>query len=231
VKAFVKGRYGHLMPRPDRSNALDHIVVIMFENRSFDNLLGRLYEPGEVASFAGVAGLDLSNPVPDWAAGTDLGTAPRLVPYGTAVNSSGVRVPAIAVSPWIGEQTVVNDQYRHTSVIRTLRKRWQLGAPLTARDAAALDIAPVLSLDTPRDPDDWPDVTPRPVPAFSPERVPLEARLKGLCKAACFPVLALAKDMGLPARDIDQDEAIGRADAIALINEVFGHMFPGLHAG
>jgi phospholipase C len=26
------------MPRPDRSNAVDHIVVIMFENRSFDNL-------------------------------------------------------------------------------------------------------------------------------------------------------------------------------------------------
>jgi len=57
----------------------------------------------------------------------------------------------------------------------------------------------------------------------------MEARLKGLCQAACFPVLALAKDMGLPAPDIDQDEAIGRADAIGLINEVFGHMFPGLH--
>jgi phospholipase C len=55
------------MPRPDPSHALDHVVVIMFENRSFDNLLGRLYEPGEVASFEGVAGLDLSNPVPDWA--------------------------------------------------------------------------------------------------------------------------------------------------------------------
>jgi len=88
----------------------------------------------------------------------------------------------------------------------------------------------VLSLDTSRDPDDWPDVTPRPVPAFSPAHVPLEARLSGLCKAACFPVLALAKGMGLPAPDIDQDEAIGRADAIALIDEVFGHMFPGLHA-
>ena len=111
-----------------------------------------------------------------------------------------------------------------------LGERWQLGAPLTARDAAAPNLAPVLSLDTPRDPGDWPDVTPRPVPAFSPARVPLEARLKGLCKAACFPVLVLAKDMGLPAPDINQDEAIGRADAIALIDEVFGHMFPGLHA-
>ena len=55
------------MPRPDRSNALDHVVVVMFENRSFDNLLGRLYQPGEVASFEGVIGKDLSNPIPEWA--------------------------------------------------------------------------------------------------------------------------------------------------------------------
>ena len=55
------------MPPPDPSHALDHVVVIMFENRSFDNLLGRLYLPGEVASFAGVTGLDLANPVPEWA--------------------------------------------------------------------------------------------------------------------------------------------------------------------
>ena len=57
------------MPGPNRSDALDHVVVIMFENRSLDNLLGRLYQPGEVASFEGVAGRDLSNPVPEWAVG------------------------------------------------------------------------------------------------------------------------------------------------------------------
>ena len=45
----------------------DHVVSVMFENRSFDNLLGRLYEPGEVASFEGVTGKDLSNPIPGWA--------------------------------------------------------------------------------------------------------------------------------------------------------------------
>jgi phospholipase C len=39
-------------------HALDHVVAVMFENRSFDNLLGRLYEPGEVASFEGVIGKD-----------------------------------------------------------------------------------------------------------------------------------------------------------------------------
>jgi hypothetical protein len=42
-------------------------------------------------------------------------------------------------------------------------------------------------------------------------------------------VLALAKHLGLPAPGIDQDEAISRADAIAILNEVFGHMFSGLH--
>jgi phospholipase C len=30
------------MVAADRRTALDHVVVVMFENRSFDNLLGRL---------------------------------------------------------------------------------------------------------------------------------------------------------------------------------------------
>src|SRR6202021_2660964 len=83
---------------------------------------------------------------------------------GFTFNRSGIRVPAIAISPWIPEQTVVNDEHRHTSVIRTLRERWSLGAPLTGRDATARDIAPILSLDNPRAPEGWPDVIPLPVP-------------------------------------------------------------------
>ena len=51
----------------DPKHRMDHVVVVMFENRSFDNLLGYLYEPGEVASFEGVAGRNLSNPIPDYA--------------------------------------------------------------------------------------------------------------------------------------------------------------------
>ncbi len=111
------------------------------------------------------------------------------------------------MSAWIGENTVVTDEYRHTSVIRTLRERWPLSAPLTGRDGSARDLARVLSLGSPRAPEEWPEVTPRPVPAFNPARMSLEARLKGLSKAACFPVLALAKHLGLPAPDIDEDEA------------------------
>jgi hypothetical protein len=30
------------MPGPSRDNALDHVVVVVFENRSLDNVLGRL---------------------------------------------------------------------------------------------------------------------------------------------------------------------------------------------
>ena len=75
------GCEGLLVASPDRSNALDHVVVVMFENRSFDNLLGRLYEPGEVESFEGVIGKDLSNPIPEWAEhGADRG----VVPYGVS---------------------------------------------------------------------------------------------------------------------------------------------------
>jgi len=86
-----------------------------------------------------------------------------------------------------------------------------------------------LSLDRPRDPDEWPEVTPRPVPPFSPARMSPETRLRGLRKAACVPALALARHLGLPAPDLSQDEAIGRADAIALVNDLSGHLFPGLH--
>jgi len=52
---------------PTRTSALDHVVVVLFENRSLDNLLGRLYGPGDGKIFAGVLGKDLSNPIPEWA--------------------------------------------------------------------------------------------------------------------------------------------------------------------
>ena len=52
-------------------DTFDHVVVLMLENRSFDNLLGYLYSqeypvpPGK--KFEGVDGKNLSNPIPqDW---------------------------------------------------------------------------------------------------------------------------------------------------------------------
>ncbi len=52
-------------------------MSVMFENRSFDNLLGRLYEPDEVVSFEGVIGKDLSNPIPSYTPGAERGVEVR----------------------------------------------------------------------------------------------------------------------------------------------------------
>jgi phospholipase C len=83
---------------------------------------------------------------------------------GFRFDRSGVRIPILAISAYIDPKTVVTEEYRNTSLIRTLRERFSLGPPLTGRDAVAADIAPILTRDVPRPQEDWPEVTPRPVP-------------------------------------------------------------------
>ncbi len=71
----------------------------------------------------------------------------------------GIRVPAVIASPYIQAGTVLrpSDEYPrdgatpfdHTSVISTLRSRFNLGNALTARDAAAPTLERVLNLDLP----------------------------------------------------------------------------------
>ena len=51
------------MTAPNRQSELDHVVVVMFENRSFDHLIGRLYEPGGGEVLRGVIGKEISNPI------------------------------------------------------------------------------------------------------------------------------------------------------------------------
>src|SRR5580700_1876743 len=53
-------------------NQIDHVVVLMLENRSFDNVLGWLYDPANSApfnvepppNFEGLYGKNVSNPGP-----------------------------------------------------------------------------------------------------------------------------------------------------------------------
>jgi phospholipase C len=58
------------IPVGDMLDTFDHVVVLMLENRSFDNVLGYMYPNGVPASaplgktFEGVTGQNLSNPVP-----------------------------------------------------------------------------------------------------------------------------------------------------------------------
>src|SRR5580700_10607376 len=66
-----------------RASALDHVVVVLFENRSLDNVLGRLYGPGDGKAFEGVIGKELSNPIPGWA---EHGAGRKVVPYGVTAD-------------------------------------------------------------------------------------------------------------------------------------------------
>jgi phospholipase C len=148
--------------------------------------------------------------------------------YGFTFDRSGIRVPAIAISPWIPERTVITAEHRHTSLIATLRERWSLGAPFTARDAIAPSLAPVLSLETPRAPEDWPEVTARPVPPYDQSLLPPGKPLTALQKGGIFALLALGKDLGYAMPDLPPDAPVTGAQAIALMGDLFGHVFPNL---
>jgi phospholipase C len=156
----------------------------------------------------------------------DAGAGFRQLGFG--FDRSGVRVPAIAISAWAPERTVVTAEYRNTSLIRTLRERWSLGPALTGRDAVAADLAPVLSLSTPRDPADWPAVTPRPVPAYDGKVPAPDSAAGGLCRAALHACIALAAHGGRATPKLTTDENITRAAGIALISELGADAFLGL---
>ncbi|MCI4365210.1 MAG: hypothetical protein L3K10_04005 [Thermoplasmata archaeon] len=122
---------------------------------------------------------------------------------GFRFDRSGVRVPTIAISAWIDPRTVVNAEYRATSVIRTLRERWSLGPPLTGRDAVAADIAPLLTRSTPRPPAEWPRVAVPPLPRL------------GLLEAVFTPLPALGRDLFGAALSYESQKT-GRATRLNL---------------
>lgn len=133
---------------------MDHVVLVLFENRSLDNM------PKGQMDFT--------------------------------FDRSGYRTPAIIVSPWIDEGMVINDEYRHTSMIATLRKVWNLGDAFTERDAAA-PFDHLLDRETPRDPSSWPDVEPRPVPEYHMDMELMNKAVGSLGKAISAGTLEHAK--------------------------------------
>lgn len=78
---------------------------------------------------------------------------------GFGFDQLGVRVPAVLVSPWIEAGTVCQNVFDHSSILRTLSRRWNL-PPLTERDRKAADLSAVLNRASPRP--DRVEVTPRP---------------------------------------------------------------------
>jgi phospholipase C len=86
----------------------------------------------------------------------------------------------------------------------------------------------VLSRQTPRPPEDWPDVIPRPVPPFVPQAMPADVPLRALSKAALFAGLELGRAAGLRVPDLNRDADVLRADGVATISELGARMFPHL---
>lgn len=138
----------------------------------------------------------------------------------------GVRIPTIAVSAWIPERTVVTQEHWATSVITTLRDRWNL-APLTARDAAARPITDVFTLDTPRAQENWPTAIAQPVPPLHESLVPLDAPLGSHAKPLFAGVIAIGEELGVSTPPVDLNTATG-SQALDAVHGLLDDLFPQL---
>jgi phospholipase C len=146
---------------------------------------------------------------------------------GFGFNRAGVRIPSLAVSAYIDPQTVVTRPYRNTSLIATLRARWNLGSPLTDRDATAPGIAPVLTRATPRPQEDWPGVTAPAVPQQAAPAVPPDRPLPRLGQHLLGAAIALDALHNGHVAGIDPKTATSE-QALDFLNDRAGALYPGL---
>jgi phospholipase C len=149
---------------------------------------------------------------------------------GFRFDRSGYRVPAIIVSPWIEPGSVYNEEYRHTSLIATLRKMWDLGEALTQRDASARTFEGVFSRAMPRDPETWAEITARPVPGSATSSGLKGKGLSGLGKALAPGLIEHARGTGarLPAQ-LDHAGAEPPPQlTIEILSEIAARYFPAL---
>ena len=84
-----------------------------------------------------------SQPAVPMAAPNDLHGPPPYGGNGFDFTLSGVRVPAVVVSPWIAAGTVDNTTYDHSSVAATLTGLFDM-SPLTDRDKHANSLVPLI---------------------------------------------------------------------------------------
>jgi phospholipase C len=150
--------------------------------------------------------------------------------HGFTFDRSGYRVPAIIVSPWVAEGEVFNEEHRHTSLIATLRQQWALGAPFTARDAAARTFSHAFTLDTPRDPDTWPDPDPRPVPEYKLDELALGQLISALGKSLFDGIRGYAEQHNIEIEGLPKDPKaeIPPEQALQVLQNFAATLFPRL---
>ena len=121
-----------------------------------------------------------------------------------------------------------NEEYRHTSLIATLRKAWGLGEPFTGRDAAARTFEHVLSAATPRDPGSWAAPQAHPVPAWTADPEVIGQAISSLGTGLAPAIIARARQLGvpLPAELDDPQAALPPGRIVGVLRDISGHFFP-----
>jgi phospholipase C len=148
---------------------------------------------------------------------------------GFRFNRSGYRVPAILVSPWIPQGSVFNDEYRHTSLIATLRKHWNLGEPLTQRDASARTFDDLFALDEPRDRQTWQTITAHPVPAWQLDEEALNKGLSALGQTMAQGLFEHANELGIELPEqVEGPTNMTPTIILDVLRQVALHYFPQL---
>jgi phospholipase C len=150
--------------------------------------------------------------------------------FGFKFDRSGYRVPAILVSPWVETGSVYNEEYRHTSLIATLRKVWDLGDPLTERDGSARTFDDLFTRTTPRDPETWATIKAQPVPEWTMDPAVTGKALSGLGKTVGPGLIAHAREMGvtIPPQLDDPNAELTPELIIEVLRDVAWFYFPGL---
>jgi len=146
---------------------------------------------------------------------------------------SGYRVPAVIISPWVAESDVFNEEHRHTSLIATLREQWDLGDPFTGRDAAARSFSHAFTLDTPRDPAEWPVPEARPVPDFVEDAAALGQVVSQLGKSLLDALVGYAEqnDIKLEGMPDDPRAEIPPEQILTVLRSALAIFFPLLAPG
>lgn len=157
---------------------------------------------------------------------------PELVPapgeLGFNFDRSGYRVPAILVSPW-ARAGVVTEEYRHTSLLATLREAWSLGAPFSQRDAVAKTFHHLLDLAEPRHPDTWPRPSPQPVPKFQVQHVGAGRAISTLGKHLADGLVERGVGAGLLKRMLTgRNGELSPRLALAIVHLIGARDFPRL---
>lgn len=147
------------LPRPSPIRAGERLLARLYEAiRDSRSPVGSNWQNTALLVSFDEHGGTFDHVVPPAVAPPDPGAPPGEM--GFRFDRSGLRVPTVLVSAWVEPGRLVQAEYRATSILRTLRERWDLGPPLTGRDAVAADLGPLLDRPSPRPPEEWPRVRP-----------------------------------------------------------------------